>query len=166
MELQEAINKYFSRDNIIDSICKYQLYYQIGLGSVALKSIQDLEETHKKLKELDLKIDSQKVFMAIYEIILHLSSTNGLEKEFDSHLKFTALSQMLNDFIDADKELLNSKAFFDMVYEKIKNDTYFNYDMKQQFDADYKAILPSWKIAITDEIANDIKNGLMEIFNK
>jgi len=166
MKLEQAINKYFSRDKLIDSICKYQLYYQIGLGSLALQSIQDLEETHKKLAELNLQIDSRKVFEAIHEIVLYLSNEDDFEEKFESHLKFTALTQMLNDFVDADKELIGSEHFSNMIYEQIKDDRYFTFEMKQQLDADYKVILPTWKETITDEIANDIKDVVTEIFSK
>ncbi len=166
MKLQEAINKYFSRDSLIDSICRYQLYYQIGLGNVALQSIQDLEETYKKLEELNLQIDSQIVFETIHEIVLHLSYSDDFEEKFETHLKYTALAQMLDDFVNSDKELLNAKPFTDAVYEKIKDDTFFNDDMKEQFDADYETVLLNWKVTITAEIAHDIKNVVSEIFNK
>jgi len=166
MKLEEAINKYFSRDKLIDSICKYQLYYQIGLGSLALQSIQDLEETQKKLEELNLQIDSQKVFEAIHEIVLYLSHEEDFDEKFEGHLKFTALTQMLNDFVEADKDLIGSEHFSNMIYEQIKDDRYFTFEMKQQLDADYKVILPTWNATITDDIANDIKDVVVEIFAK
>ena len=166
MKLEQAIDKYFSRDKLIDSICKYQLYYQIGLGSLALQSIQDLEETQKKLAELNLQIDSRKVFEAIHEIVLYLSAEENFEEKFENHLKFTALTQMLNDFVQADKELIGSEHFSNMIYQQIKDDRYFTFDMTQQFDADFKVILPTWEATITDEIASDIKDVVTEIFSK
>lgn len=165
MKLEQAIDKYFSRDKLIDSICKYQLYYQIGLGSLALQSIQDLEETQKKLAELNLQIDSRKVFEAIHEIVLYLSAEENFEEKFENHLKFTALTQMLNDFVQADKEFIGSEHFSNMIYQQIKDDRYFTFDMTQQFDADFKVILPTWEATITDEIASDIKDGVTEIFS-
>lgn len=166
MKLEQAINKYFSKDSLVDSICKYQLYYQIGLGSLALQSIQDLQETQKKLEELNLQIDSQKVFAAIHEIVLYMHNEDSFDEKFEGHLKFTALTQMLNDFVEADKELLGSEHFSDMIYKQIKDDRFFTFDMKQQFDADYKVILPTWKVTITDEIASDIKDVVTVIFNE
>ncbi len=166
MKLQETINKYFSRDSIIDSISKYQLYYQIGLGSVVFQSIQDLEETHKKLQELNLQIDTQKVFESIHEIVLHLSRSDDFEEKFESHLRLTALGEMLNDFVEADKELLNAKDFADNIYEEVKADTFFNDDMKKQFDNDYEIVLANWEDVITEELAVEIKEVVMEIFNK
>ncbi|MCK5110644.1 MAG: hypothetical protein KAQ94_03910 [Arcobacteraceae bacterium] len=166
MKLEEAINKYFSRDSIIDSMCKYQLYYQIGLGNVVFLSTQDLEETQKKLEELNLQINSQKVFESMQEIVLHLSHNDDFEEKFESHLRLTALAQMLNDFIEADKGLIDSKPFADMIYEQIKDDKFFNDVMKEQFDNDYDFILATWEATITDEIASDIKDVVVEIFYK
>ncbi len=33
MKTQDRINEKFLRDNLIDTIAKYQLYYQIALGT-------------------------------------------------------------------------------------------------------------------------------------
>lgn len=166
MKLEKAINKYFSRENIIDNICKYQLYYQLGLGSVVYQSLQDLEETHKKLEELNLQINTQKVFETIHQIILHLSREDNFEEKFENHLKFSALAQMLDDFIETDKELLNSKQFTDTIYEQIKDDKFFTDDIKQQFDNDYETIFIAWEATITEDIANEIKDVVTDIFDK
>ncbi len=166
MKLEETINRYFSRDKLVDSICAYQLYYQIGLGSLVLQSIQDLEAAHKKLQELDLQIDSQKVFEAIHEIVLHQSHEDNFDSKFEGHLKFTALTQMLNDFIEADKGLIGSEIFGNSIYEKIKDDKFFTFEMGQQFDADYKLILPIWQETITEEVASQVRDVVTEIFKQ
>ncbi len=166
MKLEKAINKYFSKDQLVDSICKYQLYYQIGLGGLVLQSIQDLEAAHEKLNILNLQIDSQKVFEAIHEIVLHLSNEDNFDDKFDNHLKFTALTQMLNDFIEVDKNQLGSEEFSNIIYNQIKDDKYFTYEMMQQFDADFQVIIPTWTETITEDIANEIKDVVTEIFHK
>ena len=166
MKLKQAIDKYFSQDKLIDSICKYQLYYQLGLGNIVFKTIKDLEETHKKLEELNLQIDSNKVFESIHEIVLHLSSQDDFDNQFDKHLRFTAFAQMLNDFVEADKGLINSQPFTDTVYEKIKDDSYFDSKMQEQFDLDFEAILPTWQNTITQDMADDIKDVVLEIIPK
>jgi len=166
MKLQEAINKYFSKDSLVDSISKYQLYYQIGLGKVVYESIQDIDETHKKLEELNLQINTQAVFESIHEIVLHLSQGENFEEEFESHLRLSALAEMLNDFVEADKELLNAKDFADNIYDQVKKDTFFNDNMKEQFENDYDVVLANWDEVITDEHIEEIKSVVMEIFNK
>ena len=166
MKLKQAIDKYFSKEKLVDSICKYQLYYQLGLGNIVFQTIKDLDKKKKKLEELDLQIDSNKVFESIHEIVLHLSSQDDFDDKFDKHLRFTAFAQMLNDFVEADKGLLNAQPFADTVYEKIKDDSYFDEKMKEQFELDFDAILPVWNDTITQEMAIEIRDVVLEIIPK
>ncbi len=166
MKLDTAINKYFSKDNLINSICQYELYYQIGLGNVALQTIQDVEETYSKLDELNLQIDTQKVFESIQEIVFHMSNSNDFEDKFEKQLRFVALVHMLDDFIQADDELLNSKTFTDSIYEQIKNDTFFEVNMIEQFNNDYENVISKWECVITDDVSNEIKDVVSEVLNK
>ena len=166
MELQEAIDKYFSRDNLAATICKYQLYYQIGLGKLALESLQDVEETFEKLEELNLHLTTQQIIIILYKMILQLSHNDNFEEMFDIHLKYTALVQVLDDFIKADNELINSKPFEDMIFESIQDGTFFDDIMQQQFDIDYKVIFPSVKQTITKSVADSIKNNISELLNQ
>lgn len=166
MKLQETINKYFNRENIIDSISKYQLYYQIGLVHVALKSTEDLDETYKKLDKLNLQINPQKVFESVYEIIVHMSNEENFEEVFEKQLRLISLVQMLDDFINANKDIKDAKSFSDTIYEEIKNNKLFNEQMQQQFDNDYETVVSNWKLSITDAIATEIQGVVSEIFKK
>ena len=51
------------------------------------------------------------------------------------------------------------------MYEKIQDDIFFTKTMQQQFEADYKAILPSIEATITEDIANDVKKIIEEMIN-
>ena len=166
MKLEEAINKYFYKDNLINCISKYQLYYQIGLGGVVFKSTQDIEETYKKLEELNLQINTQTVFESIHKIVLHLSQEDDFDNKFDSHLRMSALAQMLNDFVEADNDLIDAQPFADMIFEQIKDDTFFNEYMQEQFDDDYDNVFLIWESTITDEIAKNVKDVVTEIFDQ
>lgn len=68
---------------------------------------------------------------------------------------------MLDDFIKSDKELLNAEPFRDIIQEKIQKDVFFTKMMQQQFDADYKSLIPSIQVAITENIAEDIKKVIV-----
>jgi len=164
MELQQTIDKYYSRKKLADSICKYQLYYQIGLGSVVLESLGNLELTVEKIKKLNLQINSQLIITAINEIILEMAEENDFDKLFDQQLKNLAFVQMLSDFVNADKELTNPKQFAQKVIDRIKNNTFFDYNMEQQFMADYKVIYPNMLENITNEVASGIKANMLEVY--
>ena len=164
MELQQTIDKYYSRKKLADSICKYQLYYQIGLGSVVLESLGNLELTVEKIKKLNLQINSQLIITAINEIILEMAEENDFDKLFDQQLKNLAFVQMLSDFVNADKELTNPKQFAQKIIDRIKNNTFFDYNMEQQFMADYKVVYPNMLENITNEVASGIKANMLEVY--
>jgi len=164
MKIEEAIEKYYSKESLAKNICKYQLYYQIGLGNIVLESTQDLEETVQKIKELKLDVSSQMVITAIYDIIVEMCEQDDFEEVFDKQLRNLAFIQVLSDFVKADKELLNPKPFVQMIVDRIKEDKFFNYNMQEQFDVDLKVMLPSMMFNITEELSCEIKANMLEVY--
>ncbi|MDB2405596.1 hypothetical protein N9W00_01535 [Arcobacteraceae bacterium] len=158
MNLEQAIEYYFSKDKFPDIICKYQLFYQIGLGNITLESLQDLQESVEKLKELNLQVKSEAIIESVYDILMQFNSENNFEKDFDFYLKQKALKSALIDFINNDKGLIHSRPFYDMIIERINENKFFTYSMQVQLDMDYKAMIIPVKSTITDEISKDIKN--------
>merc|ERR1711916_9025 len=101
MALKDQIEKYFSREKLLEIFVKYELYYQIGLGKMIYMTIQDLDETYQKISELDLKIESSIVINNVYFILLNYSHEENFDERFEYHIRSRALSQALNDFISA-----------------------------------------------------------------
>lgn len=157
MEVSQLLNKYLNKEKLSDIICKYQLYYQIGLGSVVLESLQDLKDTVDKINQLNLQVRSELIIDSLSQIISQHKTNTNFDLDFEYYLRSTALIHMLDDFIQADKELINPEPFRDMINEQIKDDTFFTKTMQQQFEVDYKVILPSINATITEEIADDVK---------
>jgi hypothetical protein len=165
MQTSQILDKYLSKEKLSDIICKYQLYYQIGLGSVVLESLQDLKETVDKINQLNLQVRSEVIIDSLSKII-HLHKDNeSFDLDFEYYLRSAALSHMLDDFIDADKDFINAEPFRDLIQEKITQDIFFSKTMQQQFEADYNAILPSIKATITEDIAKDVKKIIEEMLN-
>jgi uncharacterized protein YeeX (DUF496 family) len=165
MKIEEAIEKYYSKNNLANSICKYQLYYQIALGSIALKSTKDLQKSVEKIKKLNLEVNSEMVINTIYDIIIDMASRDDFEKVFDKQLKNLAFIQVLGDFIKADKELEDTKKFAGDIIDKIKNNTFFTFDMQMQFDKSFQTMLPNMMFSITESVAEEIKNSMLEHYN-
>jgi len=156
MNLEQAIEYYFSKDKLSDIICKYQLFYQIGLGNITLESLQDLQESVEKIKELNLQVKSETIIEAVCDILIAFNSENNFDKDIDFYLKQKALKNALEDFIKNDKELIHSRPFYDMLVERINENKFFTYSMQVQFDMDYKAMISAVRSTITDEISKDI----------
>jgi hypothetical protein len=165
MEINQILNKYLSKERLSDIICKYQLYYQIGLGNVALESLQDLQETVDKINQLNLQVRSEVIIDSLSHIIYLHKNNRNFDLDFEYYLRYTALTHMLDDFIKADKDLIHPEPFRDMMYEQIEEDVFFTKTMQQQFELDYQAILPSIKATITESIANDVKKIIVEMIN-
>lgn len=165
MEINQILDKYLSKERLSDIICKYQLYYQIGLGNVALESLQDLKETVDKINQLNLQVRSEVIIDSLSQIISSHQDDPNFDLNFEYYLRYTALVHMLDDFIKADKDLIHPEPFRDLMYEQIQDDVFFTKTMQQQFEADYKAILPSIAATITVDIAKDVKKIIEEMIN-
>jgi len=165
MQTNQILDKYLSKEKLSDIICKYQLYYQIGLGNVVLESLQDLKETVDKINQLNLQVRSEVIIDSLSKIIYLYKDDASFDLDFEYNLRYAALIHMLDDFIDADKDLINPEPFRDLIQEQIVEDTFFTKTMQQQFDADYAAILPSIKATITEDIAKDVKKIIEEMLN-
>ena len=162
METNEIIDKYFSRENLLDTVTKYELYYQIGLGQTVYNTLQDMDETIEKLKTLNLSIDTEVVFRTIYENVLHFAQHEEFDEKYEYHIRVKALSQMLADFLKADEELINPEPFADKIYEQIVADTYFKDNMIEQFDNDYVNLYAYWEDTITKEGTQFIRDAIVD----
>ena len=65
------IEKHFSRNNIINNLAKYELYYQVTLGNLI-----SLTNT----KEIDYEIEFQLALGSIYELLKDLRTLNHSKK--------------------------------------------------------------------------------------
>ena len=132
MNLQDTIKHYFTRDNLIEMLTKYELYYQISLGHYVYKTTLDIDETIQKLEELNLKVDAHEMIKTLKSWLEHFSHNEDFEKQFDYYIRQRACLQSLADFSTKDKDLVNPKIFIDSTAEAITNDTFFDNSMKAQ----------------------------------
>lgn len=153
---QNLFYKYFKRNNIVDLITKYELYYQISLGNFVFETFLDQEDTVKKLEELSLYIKPEIVLFNIYKIIeLHKDDSN-LEKELENFIKKDAALQALDDFIKKDKEFIGAKYYLKVKKEDILNDKFFNQLMQYNFESNYQRTYEHYKLIINDKFVENI----------
>jgi len=160
MNLNETIQQYFTRESIVDLLTRYELYYQISLGSYVFETIQDMDETVKKLRELNLLIEVDTALLNIFEILLHHSSDANFEDRFEYHLRSRALIHSLKDFVTKDSELLNAQEYIDQKTKEIVADTSFTESMKLQLESDYNSLYDIYDQMITQDVANKIQSNL------
>lgn len=161
MTLIEQIEKYFEREKLVDAFVKYELYYHLGLGRLVFLSIQDVEETYKKIEELDLAIDSNIVINTLYYIIEQHHANSDFDEKFDYYIRASASSQALQEFAFKDEELNNPELFTEQMHDEIFNDRIFTDDLKEQFDKEYDYVYASFSQTITENIAKQIKDTVL-----
>lgn len=161
MTLIEQIEKYFEKEKLLDAFVRYELYYHLGLGRLVYLSIQDLDETYKKIEELDLAIDSNIVINTLYYILQQHYKNTDFDEKFDYYIRASAMSQALQEFAFKDEELNNPELFTEQMHEEIFNDRIFNEELKEQFDKEYDHVYAAFSQTITEDIANQIKETVL-----
>ena len=162
MNLNTIAQKYFTRMYIVKMVTEYVLYYQVSLGNIIFESIGNMDETVKKLKELNLTLQPNDIVISILEIIKKNTNKEDFDKKFDELLKTKAIMQALKDFIEKDKELLNPDRFMQFKSKSIENGTFFNTQMKMQYLSEYKSMHHYYDNIITEEYTLMIRDLLQE----
>lgn len=156
MNLDETIKQYFTKESVVDILTQYELYYQISLGNFIFETIQDIEETNDKIRELNLFVDPNIALANVFEEILRFGHQNDFEYRFNYHLRKRAIMNALKDFVNNDKELLGKNAYVEIKTKMIINDTFFVENMKLQLEDEYPIVHESYEMLITDEIISKL----------
>lgn len=93
------IENHFKRDSIINNLAKYEMYYQVALGS--LVSISNA-------KPINHEIEFQYALGSIYELIKDIES---LEEEinFEEELRKQSAMDALQNFVNENLELVKQE---------------------------------------------------------
>lgn len=162
MNLNEAIKTYFTRENIVEILTSYELYYQISLGNFVYETIQDIEEANQKIKELNLKPTINLILSNIFELIMHSSKLENFENRFEYYIRQRATIHALKDFVNNDKDLVSVNDYIEERSELINGDEYFTQNMYVQFESSYASIHEYFDLMITDELANKLQETFLE----
>ena len=163
-KLKDLIDCFFEKEMILEILTSYDLYYQISLGNYVYTTTLDTVESINKLQELNLHINPGLVFTTTFNILeLIAVEKNDIKKSFFTNLKARSMFHSLYDFLNNDKEIIDPRPFRDMISEQIANDTFFNEEMKKQFDRAYDDTFFHWSRMISSKAAKEIKNLMMDL---
>ncbi len=160
MNLTTTMKQHLTRDSIVDMLTRYELYYQISLGNFVLETLQDYDETLAKLKELNLQVPVDTALMNIVEIVKQHCLKDNFDEKLEYHLRSCSILHALKDFINTDKELLNSEDYKEDKTKAIVADTYFQETMKVQMESDYHFVYNHYDLMITDEVITKIHTNI------
>jgi hypothetical protein len=164
MNKNEVLDKYYTKESIVKMLASYILYYQVSLGSYTYETIQDMDKTIKKIKELNLTLDPNQVLMIIFELILQYSSKEDFNNRFEKYLETQATLHSLNDFISNNKELTNKDKFTKEKQKAILETDFFNINMKIQYLKEYPAMHKHYNEIIDDKYVSNAREIISNTF--
>lgn len=151
------MKKYFTKNNIIDNLSKYETYYQIALGKLVHLS---------NIKDISYEIDFKLALGSIYELLNDLKDHKNLDSIFEKELQKQTSMDAVQNFINENMELIQSRNFaIEPIINEINDDKYFNEAMYTVFEENLKLNHQKYKDFISNELAEQIYSSIGELTN-
>ncbi|AXH15350.1 hypothetical protein CP985_08965 [Malaciobacter mytili LMG 24559] len=161
MKKNELIKQKFKKTNLVESIAKYQIYYQIALGILVKDSCFDKDEMALKLQELQLDIDIENILNIIVKLINTFYEEKEFEEIFEDNIKLNAFLHSLKDFMTKNSDL--TEKTFEVYQQKIMNDEFFDIRMQLHFQEELEERKAYWENLITPKIAMDLEESALKM---
>ena len=153
-----SIEKYFTKDKIIDNLARYETYYQIALGKLIFQT---------SAKEMSYEVDFKLALGSIYELIKDLEKLESFEQIFEKELEKQTSMDAVQNFINENMELIQSKNIaIEPIINDINDDKYFNEAMQKVFEENLKLNIKKYDDFINDELAKQIYDAIQELIKK
>ncbi|WP_121626968.1 hypothetical protein [Poseidonibacter antarcticus] len=151
------INYYFSKDNIINNIAKYETYYQVALGIL-------ISTTNKK--EIDQNIQLEYALGSIYELIKDLENEN-IDEIFEIELQKQAAMDALQHFANENiKAVKNKEIDIENNVNIINDNLFFNDILLEICENSFPTQIKKWQTIINDEVSDSIIKSLESLEEK
>ena len=149
------IKDYFQKNEIIENLAKYELFYQVTLGNLISLT---------KTKDIDYEIEFQLALGSIYELLKDLRSLNDKSISFQDELKKQASMDAVQYFANENLEILkNGQIKIENIVNHINDGLFFNEAMQIICDENLEYQIEKWKEIITDELASSILSAIIEL---
>ena len=117
------IQYYFNRNETINNLAKYELYYQVALGKLI-----NITNT----KDIKYDIEFQLALGSIYELLKDLRTLNDSNISFDDELEKQSAMDALQYFANENlEELKNGKIKIEDLVNNINDGIFFNEAMQE-----------------------------------
>lgn len=149
------MNKHFTRNEIINNLAKYELYYQVTLGNLI-----SLTNT----KEIDYEVEFQLALGSIYELLKDLKTLDDKSISFDDELRKQAAMDSVQNFANVNLEILKSGEIkIEKIVNHINDGLFFNEAMKVICDENLDEQIEKWEKTITEDLAKAILASILEL---
>ena len=149
------MNKHFTRNEIINNLAKYELYYQVTLGNLI-----SLTNT----KEIDYEVEFQLALGSIYELLKDLKTLDDKSISFDDELRKQAAMDSVQNFANVNLEILKSGEIkIEKIVNHLNDGLFFNEAMKVICDENIDEQIEKWEKTITEDLAKAILASILEL---
>jgi len=152
-----TINEYFSKENIVLNLSKYEMYYQVSLGNLI---------NNFKTNEIKYDIELQYALGSIYEMIKEIENQEEnlvFEKELKKQASMDALQYFVNENLEIVK---NGEIQVEEIVNKINDNEFFNETMNNVCESSLSSQKEKWSNIISNDLAEAILNSLIELENQ
>ena len=152
------IEKYFEKNKVIENLAKYEIYYQVSLGTLC--SLTQNEN-------IDYNIELQYALGSIYELLKDLSSLENIYEIFEDELKKQAAMDALQKFANDNlADVKTEKIEIEHFVHEINDNKFFNNIMTKICEENKKTQINKWQEIITDDLSKAIIESLNQLENK
>lgn len=149
------IEKHFKKENIIENLAKYEMFYQVALGSLIAVS---------NTKPINNEIEFQYALGSIYELLKDIESFENEEINFEEELRKQSSMDALQNFVNENLELVKEGNInIENFVNHINDGEFFNETMQEICNASINMQIEKWQSIITDELADSILHSLKQL---
>jgi len=148
----------FTQEHIIKNLSVYEVCYQVALGSL-------INETNAN--NIDPNIEFQSALGSIYELINEIKSIENASEIYDNELRKQAAMDAVQNFVNANLELVKAGTFdVEPIINKINDGLFFNPTMLEICNNEIISNTSKWESIITDELACAIHESILGMENE
>lgn len=151
------IEEYFSKQNIINNLSSYEMYYQVSLASLINST---------KVDDINYEIEFQLALGSIYELLKDLENEKNLDEIFEKELQKQSAMDAVQNFVNENLEFVKQgKIDIEPIVNSINDETFFNKTLLEVCEINKQSQLKKWEELITDELAQAIMSSLKDLEN-
>ena len=148
----------FTQERIIKNLSVYEVCYQVALGSL-------INETNAN--NIDPNIEFQSALGSIYELINEIKSIENASEIYDNELRKQAAMDAVQNFVNANLELIKAGTFdVEPIINKINDGLFFNPTMLEICNNEIISNTTKWQSIITEELALAIHKSVLQMENE
>lgn len=145
----------FSKNIITINLAKYEMYYQVSLGSL----ISDL-----KTNDIDPTIELQYALGSIYELITQIIDDEKADEIFEIELQKQASMDALQTFVNENLDSVkDGKIKVEQIVSAINDGIFFHESMIEICNDNLENQILKWNELISEDLAQKIYNSILEM---